>query len=114
MSELKVKASFEYVIIETVARPAGSEIVSESGFLIGIRQQGEEPISGKVVSVGPDVPEEKAKELLGKMVPLPKGHMANVPDPDLVKGVISAEDARTKEVKYVSAHYKAVQAIYEI
>lgn len=114
MSELKVKASGEYIIIEAIARPAGSEIKSESGILVGIRQHGEEPISGTVVSVGSDVPADAAERLLNKQVPLPKAHMANVPDPDLVKGTITAEDARTKDVKYVSAHYKAVQAIYEI
>lgn len=114
MSELKVKASFEYVIIEATARPQGSEIVSPTGIVVGVRQHGEQPYFGKVVSVGPDVPEENAKALLGKMVPLPHAQMANVPDPDLVAGYISEKEAKEKETKYVSAHYKAVQAIYEI
>ena len=112
MSELKVKASFEYVVIETVARPQGSEILSESGLLVGYRQTGENPVSGVVVDVGPDVPEEMKTALLNKRVPLPHAHMANVPDPDLVSGTITEEQAKEKIVKYVTAHYKAIQAIY--
>lgn len=112
MSELKVKASFEYVIIETIAHPAGSEIISPSGILLGVREQGEEPIHGRVVSVGSAVPEEIAGDLLGKNVPLPKGHMSNVPNADLISGVITEKQAKENPVKYVSAHYKAIQAIY--
>lgn len=114
MSELKVKASFEYVVIETNAKAAGSEIVSPSGIVTGVRQHGEEPIFGIVVSVGPDVPEEYKTLLLGKKVPLPQAQMANVPDPALVEQKVSKEEARKHPVKYVSAHYKAIQAIYEI
>lgn len=109
----KVKASFEYVIIETNAKAAGSEIVSPSGIVTGVRQHGEEPIFGTVVSVGPDVPEEYKVLLLGKKVPLPHAQMANVPDPALVEQKVSKEEARKHPVKYVSAHYKAIQAIYE-
>lgn len=112
MSELKVKASFEYVIIETIAQPAGSEIRSPSGILLGFREQGEEPIHGRVVSVGSGVPEEIAEQLIGKNVPLPRGHMSNVPNPDLVEGIITEKQAKEITVKYVSAHYKAIQAIY--
>lgn len=114
MSELKVKASGEYVIIEATARPQGSEIKSESGIVVGVRQHGEQPFYGKVVSVGVDVPAEAAERILGKYIPLPSAHMANVPDPDLVAGYISEKESKEKETKYVSAHYKAIQAIYEI
>lgn len=109
---LKVQASFEYVVIETTARPQGSEILSESGIVVGYRQTGEQPIFGKVVSVGSDVPEEMVGKLLGKKVPLPHAHMANVPDPDLVAGTISADEAKEKVTKYVTCHYKSIQAIY--
>lgn len=64
MSELKVKASGEYVIIEATARPQGSEIKSESGIVVGVRQHGEQPFYGKVVSVGVDVPAEAAERIL--------------------------------------------------
>lgn len=112
MSELKVKASFEYVVIEVFARPAGSEILSESGMLLGYRQTGENPSFGMVVSVGDEVPEEIKQALLNKRVPLPHAHMANVPDPELVAGTITEEEAKAKHIKYVTAHYKAIQAIY--
>lgn len=48
MSELKVKASGEYVIIEATARPQGSEIKSESGIVVGVRQHGEQPFMVKL------------------------------------------------------------------
>lgn len=110
----KVKASFEYVIIETHARPAGTEIKSETGFIVGKLAQGEEAVSGKVVSIGPDVPDEYRQLLSGKTVALPHAHMANVPDPDWVAGIITKEEARLKQTKYVSVHYKSIQSIYEI
>lgn len=109
---LKVKASFEYVVIETVAYAAGTEITSPEGVFLGFRQTGEEPVHGKVVSVGDDVPGEIAARLLNSNVPLPKGHMANVPDPDLIGGIITAAEAKEKPIKYLTAHYKAIQAIY--
>lgn len=112
MSDLNVKASFEYVVIETIARPQGSEILSESGMLLGYRTQGETPSFGIVVSVGPDVPEEMKNALLNKRVPLPSAHMAHVPDPDLVSGTITEVEAKEKFIKYVTAHYKSIQAIY--
>lgn len=111
---LKVQASFEYVVIEVTARPQGSEIVSESGIVVGYRQTGEQPSFGTVVSVGSEVPEDIANLMLGKKVPLPHAHMANVPDPDLVTGVITEDEAKQKHTKYVTAHYKSVQAIYNI
>lgn len=113
MSELSVKASFEYVLIETNAKAAGTEIVSPSGIVTGVRQHGEEPIYGTVLSCGPDVPEEYKTLLMGKRVPLPHAQMANVPDPKLITGKATKEEARKYPVKYVTAHYKAIQAIYE-
>lgn len=104
----RVHASGEYVIIQSTAYPQGSEILSESGMLLGYRQVGEMPVSGTIISIGPDVPEE----YLGAVVVLPSAHMANVPHPDLAAKKITAEQAKENVNKLSSCHYKAIQAIY--
>lgn len=108
----EVFASGEYVIIQSVAHPAGSEILSPSGFLLGIREHGEMPISGVVVSVGSEVPEEVRDTLLGSTVALPSAHLANVPHPGLISGKLTAEEAKKDINKLSSCHYKAIQVVY--
>lgn len=104
----RVHASGEYVIIQSTAYPQGSEILSTTGLLLGYREVGEMPVSGTIISIGPDVPEE----YLGAVVVLPSAHMANVPHPDLAAKKITADQAKENVNKLSSCHYKAIQAIY--
>ncbi|QDH49066.1 chaperone protein [Pantoea phage Phynn] len=107
-----VRATGEYVIIKSIAHPANSEIYSQGGMLLGYRELPEVPKSGVIVDVGSDVPEETRKILLNARVVLPTQHMTSVPDPELISGEITEEEARKKITKFSTCHYKAVQAVY--
>lgn len=107
-----VRPSGEYVLIHSIAHPAGSEIKSASGILMGTRETGEIPVSGRVIAVGEDVPDEIRELLYGSQIVLPTQHMTNVPHPKLVSGEYTIEQAKQDPNKLATCHYKAVQAVY--
>ncbi|MGL4523054.1 MAG: hypothetical protein ACRCWQ_10925 [Bacilli bacterium] len=99
----------ESIIIEVQAARAGSEIKSAGGIVIGKLEMGEIPKVGEVISVGNAVPDLAVSMLFGKIVLIPNGRIANVPDPRVVAGEIKESDGR----QLVSTHWKNIQAIFK-
>ncbi|WWQ13094.1 hypothetical protein MM5_071 [Morganella phage vB_Mm5] len=102
----------EYVIIVTKARSAGTEDVTASGIILGVKSTGEIPEVGTVYSVGLNVPKDVADLLKGSTVVIPNGRISHVPHPAMVAGLIDKKEADASETKYISTHYKNIQAIY--
>ncbi|QPI18030.1 head assembly chaperone protein [Pectobacterium phage POP12] len=114
MKNFGVKASGNFVIIHAVAKAAGSEIKTDSGLLVGIREHAEIPVYGTIVSVGELVPTEVSDSLLGSRVVIPSGGtIQHVVNPDVVNGKITAEEAKKLDDKLISCHYTHIQAVYE-
>lgn len=103
-----MRALGEYVILVSEPAQAGDEIKSESGLILGYRQEGEIPLACTVVSIGDKVPEGVVK--IGDLVPIPNGNIKNVPHPDVVKGLKKEKEVRQK---YVSCHYTAIAVVYD-
>lgn len=101
----------EQVVLECTAARKGEELTTQSGIVLGQRNQGDIPLYGTVVSVGENCPDE-VKALIGQDIPLPQGGgiYSNLPDPRMAYGVIprSALDARI----FVTMHYKGIRAVY--
>lgn len=103
----------EQVICECFAVRAGEEVKSTSGIIVEQKKAVPElPVSGTVVSVGVNCPED-VKALVGREIALPTGQaagvMVNVPDPDVVFGRIPKTQGRL----FVAMHYKAVRVVYD-
>ncbi|ADM79901.1 head assembly cochaperone with GroEL [Aeromonas phage phiAS5] len=112
MSELGFRAFDEQVVLECNAARKGEELKTESGFILGTRNQGDIPLYGTVVSVGENCP-DSIKELIGKDVALPQGGgiYSNVPDPRMAYGLIPRD---SKEARiFVTMHYKGIRTIYD-
>lgn len=102
-----MKANHDYVILETNAAPAGSEMKTESGIVYGKRDTGEIPEYATVVAVGEGVDNPDIVE--GALVPVTNGKMSNVPDPRVVKG----EDVpKSERRKLAVTHWKNITVIY--
>jgi len=105
-SPLNIILADEHVIIESVAENAGAEIRSESGFLLGYRETGEVPLTGKIINYGQNVPVEFRK---GTVMLPPGAHMLNVPDPQYLSNRINKNESR----KLCVTHYKNIKVIYK-
>lgn len=111
VNDLGFVAFDEQVICECQAARKGQEIISESGIHLGERVQGDVPLYGTIVSVGENV-SEAVKALVGRDIPLPNGHVSNIPDPRIAYGELpfSSKESRI----FVTMHYKAVRAVYNV
>ena len=105
---MDIKALGESVIIAAKAESAGTEEVSASGIVIGVRQQGELPQYGEIYAIGDCVPQGYFE--IGDKVPLPTGNMRNVPHPETV---FNDKKASEFQIKFITAHYKAIAAVYK-
>ncbi|UOX40334.1 head morphogenesis [Aeromonas phage GomatiRiver_11] len=108
MYEVTPIAQFESVILESKnLEMAGAEIMSSTipGFVVGKRETHEIPLTAKIISVGPDVPNHLE---VGMTVLIPNGRMDNVPDPRFLSGEIAAKDSRKMSV----THWKNIQVVY--
>ena len=109
---LGFKAFDEQVVLECSAARKGEELKSDAGLILGVRNQGDIPLYGTIVSIGDACP-DNVKELMGKDVALPQGGRiySNVPDPRMAYGLIprNSTDARI----FVTMHYKAIRTIYD-
>ncbi|MBF84594.1 MAG: hypothetical protein CL489_08980 [Acidobacteria bacterium] len=105
---MNIKANHEYVVLETNAKRAGEEDVSESGIVLGKRTQGEVPEYATVVAVGEGVENKDIK--VGSLVPVTNGRMSNVPDPRVVAG----EHVPKDQLRQLAVtHWKNITVIYE-
>lgn len=104
----EIKALGESVIIAARADSAGTEEVSSTGIVLGVRQQGELPEYGEIYDVGEAVP--KGYFNVGDKVPLPMGNMRNVPHPETV---FNGKKASEFPVKYITAHFRTIAAVYK-
>ena len=104
----QIKALGEYVIMKAVAESAGTEIKSEMGLIIGVRDTGEIPLICEVFSIGDAVPEGYVS--IGDKSPMPEGHMKNVPHP-----LVAQRKAKPKDIpeKFISVHYKNIPCVYK-
>lgn len=107
MSE-QIKALGEFVVLKTIAESAGTEIKSQSGLIIGVRETGEIPETCVVHSIGSKVPEGYIE--IGDRVPLPAGQMRNVPHPLVVSGEKKASEISEK---FVSVHHTHIACVYQ-
>lgn len=103
----EIKALGEFVVLKTIAESAGTEMKTESGLVIGIRETGEIPETCFVHSIGSDVPEGFVK--IGEKTPIPVGQMKNVPHPLVAKGEKKASEISEK---FISVHYKNIHCVY--
>ncbi|AAQ17925.1 gp31 head assembly cochaperone with GroEL [Aeromonas phage Aeh1] len=112
MSDLGFRAFDEQVVLECNAARKGEELKSDAGLILGVRNQGDIPLYGTVVSVGENCP-ESIKELMGKDVALPQGSgiYSNVPDPRMAYGLIPRNSTEARI--FVTLHYKGIRTIYD-
>ncbi|QPB12386.1 head assembly chaperone protein [Providencia phage PSTCR6] len=104
---MEIKALGNHVVISVEAKSAGTEII-KNGIYVGVREQGELPQYGKIISIGDTVPEGMFE--IGDIVPLPNGNMRNVPHPRVaLEGIKPKEE----DEKFVTAHYSAIAAVYK-
>lgn len=96
----------DHVIISVIAKSHGTEEVSESGIVLGIRQQGELPMHGKIVKIGNGV----EAPFLNKYVVIPQ-QIRNVPLPSVILGKAQSTKIDTK---LVTCNYKAIQVLYSL
>ncbi|QIW87051.1 head assembly chaperone protein [Aeromonas phage Ahp1_CNU-2021] len=111
VNDLGLVAFDEQVICECQAARKGQEIKSASGILLGERTQGDVPLYGTIVSVGENV-SEAVKALVGRDIPLPNGHISNIPDPRIAYGEMPFNSKESRI--FVTMHYKAVRAVYDV
>lgn len=100
-----MQAVDESIIIETKAKRAGEELVTEGGIVLGRLEMGEIPEIGTIISIGNAVPEN----LLNKRVLIPNGRINHVVDPRIVAGEFVPE---TERRQLVATHWKNIQVIY--
>ena len=104
----QIRALGEFVILKAIAESAGTEIKTDSGIVIGVRDTGEIPLICEIVDVGNAVPEGYVA--IGDKSPMPEGHMKNVPHP-----LVAQKKAKPKDIpeKFISVHYKNIPCVYK-
>lgn len=106
-STKKITAQGEYLILRASAEAAGTEIVSPSGIVLGVRETGEIPKTCTIYSIGSEVPEGTFTE--GQVAGIPEGNIRNVIHPDVIEGFVDVKDCPEK---FILCHYKSIGVIY--
>ena len=108
MSDLKAYAQGEQIIMHQEVRMKGAEVKTSGGIVLGIEEHGEVPLTGIVVSVGPDV--DTSIIDIGDVCLLPAANMNNVPDPRIIAGEMDRDSV--ERLTMFSTHFKNVCVKY--
>jgi len=106
--EVVAKNDFVVITVGNPKRP-GTEVVSPGGIVMGRSVTGEQPTTGIVISVGPDV----KNICVGDRVLLPLntgGELVHVTHPDVVNGLVP--DEKSPE-RLVATRESAIRAVYK-
>ncbi|EQA7786894.1 co-chaperone GroES family protein [Acinetobacter baumannii] len=97
-----------HVILKAVAKSAGAEQKTASGFILPPTKESEIPNMCEVYKIGPNVPPGLFE--IGDKTPFPLGEKLNVPHPDVVKGICAAKD---RDEKFMTTHFSNISCVYK-
>ncbi|ADG60112.1 head morphogenesis [Acinetobacter phage Acj9] len=104
----RIVALGNHVVLKAVAKSAGREQVTQSGFILPPTEKSEMPTHCVIHDIGASVPEGMFK--IGDMTPFPLGEKLNVPHPDVISGICKPDE---RDDKYMSTHYSNISCVYE-
>lgn len=108
MTDLKMQAMGEHIILVSEPIQAGDEEFSQGGIVLGVAQQGGMPDKCTVYSIGSKVPEGYIE--IGDETAVPLGSIKAVVHPDVASG---KKTQREVKQKYVTCHYTAIACVYK-
>lgn len=103
-----IKAIGQHLVLKAVAKSAGREQTTPSGFILPPTGESELPTHCVIHDIGSGVPEGLFK--IGDRTPFPLGEKLNVPHPDVIAGLCKANE---RDDKYMSTHWTNISCLYQ-